>query len=296
LTAEESALLNAEFYERLGEFLKAEQEFVNATKAADPRIRARALAGIERALGRARQATAGTALSDADAYVRREEWDRALESLSAASRIATGDDQRRAIQGLQTVEQRLSWKRRAERFDAFVLWLGRIAAVALVTWWISRLIRSIRASRRSIKVFPFVAPKEEEAQEMAFWFALVRSKFRGAAPMPGAVLMVSYNLPYVDLPGLPSDVPEIDDPTVGDTKLPLKDFMTHWGRPLVRISGGWSSAVTTGRAYAEVERRRFWHGYSVRSSVSRSIAAGAATDLELFSYDVLIRASEAHDG
>lgn len=163
-------------------------------------------------------------------------------------------------------------------------------------WWFVRLIGSIWTTRRSIKVFPFLAQSDEASKEIVFWLAHARASLRSATPTPGAVLMVSYSLPYVDLPGLPSDVPEIEDPSLGETKLPLKDLLTALGRPRVRISGGWTTGAAGGSAYAEIERRRRWHGCAVHSIVSHPLGHGAAqaSDLEHFSCDVLIRAAKAH--
>ena len=295
-TAEESALQSGELYEKLGEFSKAEQQFLAAAKATDPKLRTLALEGVKRTAERAQQARESGALVVADEYERRERWERARDAYADVVKTATGANLKRATDGMRRMQDRLLWEDRASSFDTGVLWLGRILAAGLVVWWLARSTRSIWTTRRSVKVFPFVAQKDEASKEIVFWLAYVRAKLRSATPTPGALLMVSYSLPYMDLPGLPSDVPEIDDPTLGETKVPLKDFLNALGRPLVRISGGWTSGTAGGRAYAEIERRRLWHGYAVRGNVSRAIAQGPtqASDLELFSYDVLIRAAQAH--
>jgi hypothetical protein len=295
-TAEDSALQSGELYEVLRDYSKAEEQFLAAAKSTDFALRARAFEGLKRVAEHAQQFRESRALFVADEYARQEEWERARDAYGDVANTASEASLTRAIDGMRRMHERLRWENRAATFDTTALWLGRVAAVGLVVWWLGRLGRSIRNARRSIRVFPFIGQQDETAQEILFWFAYVRAKWRAAAPTPGAVLMVSYTLPYVDLPGLPSDVPEIGELTVGETTLPLKDLLSTWGRPLVRVSGGWTTGTPSGRVYAEIERRRRWHGYIVRTSVGRSVTPGAAqaSDLELFSYDVLIRAVQAH--
>jgi tetratricopeptide (TPR) repeat protein len=291
-----SALNAAEMYERLGEFEKAEEQFLVATRASNPSLQGRALAGLERAAESAREGRERRALAVAEEYERQKRWNLAGDAYADAVKTGTGFNTALAIDGLRRIHGQLLWEKMASDFDAKMLWLGRVAGVSLVLWWAWRVTQSVWTVRRSIKVYSFVTQSDEASKQIIFWLAYARAGMRGATPTPGTVLMVSYNLPLVDLPGFPSDVPEVEDPTLGDTKLPLKDLFSAWGRPRIRVTGGWISSDGGGQAYAEVERRQLLRRYAVRSTITKAIRGGASqvSDLELFSYDVLIRATQAH--
>ena len=267
-----------------------------AAKTSDPKLRALALDGVKRVVELAQKDRELNALAVAGEYERQQRWGPARDEYASVAKTATGALLTRAIDGMQRMHARLGWQDRAATFDGGLVWLGRILGTFVMIWWLFRLARSIWTTRRSIKVFPFVGQSDQAAKEIVFWLAYVRASLRSAAPTSGAVLMSSWNLPLIDLPGLEtSTVPQVEDPTLGGAKIPLKDLLSALGRARVRISGGLTSGTAGGRAYAEIERRR-WNGYAVHATVTQPLSAGAsqASDLELFSYDVLIRATEAH--
>lgn len=295
-----SALQIAELYENLGEFVKAEEQFVASAQTLDPKLRQLALEGIRRVRGRLRQVNGIAALAAAKEYELLHRWEQARDEYASAAKAATGNVLEDAIAGMRRADRQLWRKRAAALFDAALLWLGRSLAVLLLVFWLPRTCWSMWTGRRSIKIYPFLAHNDDAARRVAFWLAHARASLRAERTRPSdADLLVAWSssLPYIDMPDLPSDIIEVGDLELGETKLPLKDLVTALNRPKVRVSGGWTCATIGGQAYAEIEQRG-WFRYSVHSTVMRQLAtaeAAQASDLEVFGYDVLIHAVDAHE-
>jgi hypothetical protein len=296
ITAEQTALRLAGVYEEVHELAKAEEQFVMASRSQDPKLVDSAVEGLRRVRAKMRQEADETALATAKEYEHLGRWELAQSEYAAAIKATSGAVRQSAVDGLRKVDRELSWNRAATVTDAWVLWVGKGVAVVLVVLWLPTVWSWVIASRGSIKVFPFIAPSDEAGKEILFWLAYARSKLRGRPePPPGAVLMVAASsLPYIDLPNLPSEVTDIANLDLGTGKVGLKDALQVVARPKTRISGGWVRGTSGGLAYAELEARH-WRGYGFQSRVVQPIsAAGQAADLELFGYDVLIHAVEAH--
>jgi hypothetical protein len=287
-------------YEKLGEFAKAEDQFVIATRSSDAKLRESALEGLRRVREKSRREADETALATAKEYEQLGRWEQARNEYAAAVKGTIGAARQAAIDGLRRVDAELWWDRARAATDSWLAWLGKGiaggAAVLLFVLWLPTAWSWIRTSRASIKVFPFIAPNDEAGKEILFWLAYARSKLRAQpAPPPGAVLMVAASsLPYIDLPDLPPAVTEVANLDFGVSKVGLRDALQVVALPKTRVSGGWVGGAGGG-AYAELERRH-WLKYRFHSRVSRSVTvATQAADLELFGYDVLIHVIEAHE-
>lgn len=291
--SEDAALATAQAYERLGDLAKAEEQFVAAAQSADSTLREVALQGLRRVRQRARHASDVAALVLAGEYEKQHRWEQARDEYANVMKTATGSTLAEAIAGMRRTHAHEPFWTTAD-VDALLLWLGKAAALLLVLFWAARALMFGRMSRRSVRVFPFLAG-DDASKEMTFWVAYARASLRTTSWTPGLMLVRSGVLPLIDLPGLPSDLPEIEDLAFGELKIPLKNLLGALARPRVRVSGGWVAGAAGGRVYAEIEQRR-WVGYSLHSTVRRAIAAGAPAqrELELFGYDVIIRADNAH--
>lgn len=293
--AEEAALRIATVYEELGEFAKSEEQYVIVARASESKLRDAGLEGLRRVRVRLRRDADNTALATAQEYERLGRWEQARDEYAAAIKAMTEPSRKAAIEGLRKADRALSWERMNASTDSILLWLGKGVAALLFVLWLPTVVVWIRTTRASVKVFPFIAANEEAAKEILFWLAHARSTLRARPkPPPGAVLMVAASsLPYIDLPHLPAQVAEIANLEFGAGKIGLKDALEVVARPQTRISGGWVGGPA-GSAYAELERRH-WLEYRFHSRVLRTIHDGnRAADLELFGYDVLIKAVEAH--
>jgi tetratricopeptide (TPR) repeat protein len=297
--AEEAALRIADVYEELGEFAKAEEQFVVAARSSDSKLRESGLAGLRRVRAKARRDADEAALATAKEYERLGRWEQARNEYAAAVKVTTDSARQAAIDGLRRVDAELWWDRARAATDSWLVWLGKgaagAAAALLFVLWLPTAWSWIKTSRASIKVFPFIGPNDEAGKEVLFWLAYARSKLRAQpVPPPGAVLMAAASsLPYIDLPYLPPEVTEIANLDFGVGKVGLRDALQVVALPKTRVSGGWVPGVG-GRVYAELERRH-WLKYRFHSRLSRSVnAASQASDLELFGYDVLIQVIEAH--
>jgi tetratricopeptide (TPR) repeat protein len=292
---EEAALRIATVYEDLGEFAKSEEQYVIVARASEPRLRDAGLQGLRRVRERLRRDADNTALATGQEYERLGRWEQARDEYAAAIKAMTEPGRKAAIDGFRKADQALFWERSKTSGDSLLLWLGKGVAALLFVLWLPTVIAWIKTSRASVKVFPFIAANDEAGNEILFWLAYARSTLRARPkPPPGAVLMVAASsLPYIELPHLPAQVTEIANLEFGAAKIGLKDALQVIALPKTRISGGWTHGAA-GSAYAELERRH-WLEYRFHSRVLRTIHDGnRASDLELFGYDVLIKAIEAH--
>jgi hypothetical protein len=293
----QAAFETAGAFEIVGEFAKAEEQFVAAARSPDPKLRASALLGLQRVRSALRSATDTSVLSAAREYERLERWQQARDEYSTAMKSVSPESRQAAVDGFRKADSQLSADRLGGEIDSFLLWLGRLAAVALLLLWGPRAFSAIKTTRRSIKVLPFVAADDKAVQEVMFWIAYARSGLRAQPPSPpGSVLLATSSLPYIELPNLPSEITDVADLEFASAKIGLKSIVEALGRPQLRISGAWMSGSGGGRAYAEIDQRG-WFRYAFHSRVIRVISASdadRATDLEVFGYDVLIHAMEAH--
>ncbi len=238
------------------------------------------------------------ALRIARAYYHSGDLQKAEEAYVVAARM--GADASLTAKALNEMDEVRTAERRswlASAWDkALSLDAAKAVAAVVLLYWLLRGFMSARLRRARIQVVPFIADSDGAARQLVFWVAQARANLRSGAPIRGTVLMVASDLPAADLPGLPSDVPELQDPTLAGTQLPLTALFGACGRPKARVTGGWVGGDAGGRAYAEIELRAR-SGYTRYALVSRTVSPAGPhqqNDLELFGYDVVRQSADAY--
>lgn len=290
------ALAAGQQYEQLGEWEKAEEQFLKAANDPTPGARQTALTAIVRVRRSLRDQRRHSALAAARLLEDQERWKEAeqtyLDLLKSdpGATMEVGD-------ALSRLRPRLNGKRWAEAFDETAANTGRVLLVLSVVLVLSVAGYAISKARRCIQFLPFRGSSDTGAKQIAFWLGRVRAELRApAAPSFLSPSLVS-GLPFIRMPDLPEQLSESPELEVGGIKLPLKQLTQIVGVPRVRVSGGWMVGSITGDAYAEIERRRGAE-FEPHSVITRAIASSPGDvqdrDLRLFAYDVLIKAGGAY--
>jgi tetratricopeptide (TPR) repeat protein len=309
--ADESAFAfdAAKKYEGLGEWEKAEEQYLKAGASATPDLRQSSLAGAIRVRENLRWQKRHTALISAKLLEDQERW---KDAEQAYLNLLKSDPQteREVTVALDRIRPHIPGPRWSEAFDEYVAIIGRLLVVLAVlaivlALWVSCL--AVRKTRRSILLVPFSGATDESTKQIAFWMQRVRAELRSAAlPLFSASGGSLQNLPPSVESGFPFtgevelqlETPEPPELEIGGIKLPLKQIMQFVSVPRVRVSGCWFIGQVTGNAYAEVERRawtKFVQHSIVRRAVVSSPGADQDKDLRIFAYDVLMRASRAYE-
>jgi hypothetical protein len=109
--------------------------------------------------------------------------------------------------------------------------------------------------------------------------------FSSAAQMPPFLIE---NLKFSD------EVEPIEDLEIAGSKIPFSSLQKLFGRPRVRVTGGFDGVGPVGNAYSIVQTE----DSSADAFIRREIRIGEPTkqrlDLLDFAYDVLVRASSAY--
>jgi hypothetical protein len=310
-SADESAFAfdAAKKYEGLGEWEKAEEQYLKAGAGATPDLRQRSLDGAIRVRGHLREQKKHAALASAKLLQDQERW---KDAEQAYLDILKSDPQteREVTAALDRIRPHIPGPRWSEAFDEYAASIGRVLIVpaffaVLLALWFSAL--AVGKMRRSILLVPFSGGTDESTKQIAFWIQRVRGELRSAAlPLfsgsegsPQSMSpSVESGFPFTGEIELQLETLEPPELEIGGIKLPLKQIMQFVAVPRVRVSGCWLIGQVTGNAYAEVERRS-WTKFEQHSIVRRAIvsAPGVAQDkdLRIFVYDVLMRASRAYD-
>jgi tetratricopeptide (TPR) repeat protein len=303
------ALDAAKKYEGLGEWEKAEEQYLKAGASAMPDLRQRSLDGAIRMREDLREQKKHAALVSAKLLEDQERW---KDAEQAYLDILKSDPQaeREATAALHRIRPHIPGPRWSEAFDEYAATIGRVLLVpafllVLLALWFSVL--AVSKTRRSIQLIPFTGSTDDSTKQIAFWMQRVRGELRSAAlPLFSASgesprsmpPNVESGFPFTGEIELQLETPEPPELEIGGIKLPLKQILQFVAVPRVRVSGCWFIGQATGNAYAEVERRG-WTKFEQHSIVRRAIVStpGAAQDkdLRIFAYDVLMRASRAYE-
>jgi hypothetical protein len=298
----------AKKYEDLGEWEKAEEQYLKAGASATSDLRQRSLDGAIRVRKNLREQKRQTALTSAKLLEEQERW---KDAEQAYLDLLKSDPQteRDVTSALDRIRPHIPGPRWGEPFDEYAATIGRILLVpaflvVVLALWVSCL--AVRKTRRSILLMPFGGATDESTKQIAFWMQRVRGELRSAAlplfsageslrSMPAGV---ESGFPFTGEVELQLETLEPPELEIGGIKLPLKQIMQFVAVPRVRVSGGWFNGQVTGSAYAEVERRvwtRFEHHAIIRRAVVSLPGADQDRDLRIFAYDVLMRASRAYE-
>jgi tetratricopeptide (TPR) repeat protein len=290
------ALAAGQGYEGLGEWEKAEEQYLKAGNDPAPGVQEAALSSVVRVRRKFREQKRQASLASAKLLEDQERWKEAEQSYldllkadpAAANEIADA---------LARLRPRLTGKRWSEAFDESLAKVGRVLLVPSIALVIAIALRTIAKTRRSIQVLPFAADSDSGAKQMAFWLSNARAELRSPASTYPLSSKLTSGLPFIQMPDLQESMVEVPELEVGGVKLPLKQLTRIVSIPRVRVSGGWTVGTTSGDAHAEVERRR-WFAFEVDSVAKRAIASTPGSvqdrDLQLFAYDVLIKAGNAY--
>ena len=297
--AQQLQLELAALYERLHDWEKAEAQLLAATNGPSAELRGRALAGIEKVRKKAKSSNDSSSLKLGDFYARQEMWSEAERHYLDAAKDGSEATQKLALQGLKHVRGQTPRSRLAEdlnpRFDIFSGLISRGLAIIGVAILVLAIHGTVKIRRR-IEVLPFVASSEMAGAQIIYWLghsqAMVQSV--GALPSPTGMTGPSV-LPYLQLPGLAEKLPELGEIAVAGVKVPVGELLQRLSRPRVRVSGGWITDAANGRAFAEFKRRRGFSRYESYAMIKRNIPPHRQDqELELFAYDILIKAAETY--
>jgi tetratricopeptide (TPR) repeat protein len=300
-------LAAAQKYETLGEWDKAEEEYLKAGRGLPPDLQKSALAGVVRMREKLRQQRVHTALASAGLLEDQDRWKDAEQSyidLLKSDPEAEPD----VAAALRRIKPRLLGPRWSESFDDYGAKIGRfllVLAILLVLFAITISLLAVHRTRESIQLVPFTGSTDDSAKQIAFWMQRVRAELRSAAlplssGLGGSQIMapnVDSGFPFAGAVDLQPEMAEPPELEIGGVKLPLKEIMQFVAIPRVRISGFWFVGQAGGNAYAEVELRnwtKFRHLSLIRRAVSSTAGAQQDKDLRIFAYDVLMKASLAY--
>ena len=278
-------------YEQANDYKDAEAHF--ALAARDANVREVALRGLQRviaALKVEKERTETQMLDTADFYGSEDLWDKAEESYGSVSTSDSEAIRKRAMTGLQrTLRERSAeraygaigeWIKRGAEFAAFLL------AVVLVVRYISILLRR----RRSIRLFPFVAPTDEQSKRLAFSLAYARASLQDPAASP---LLSGPASLFVTLPSFSEDLPEVEDLEIAVAKIPFASLARIFGSAVVEVHGGFDGGKPLGNGYSMITTR----GSRTPQFQQWPIRIGAADEQRAitdFAYHVLVEAVVAH--
>jgi hypothetical protein len=280
----------ASMFADLGEWKDAEAHFTAATK--EEKCRQQGLAGIKVA----RTHEEAILLRAGQIYEGENQWSKAADLYRAvASDSSIGDATRnvanerlRSVLLAQAREKRWSgprdsvseWVKDAFELIVFVLSLFLLVFTA----------RSIWKSRRVILIHPFDAPTDELAKGMNIQMRYARvtmnnPAFSSAAQMPPFLIE---NLRFSD------EVEPIEDLEIAGSKIPFSSLGKLFGRPRVRVTGGFDGIAPVGNAYSFIQTYDSNGDAFIRHEIRIGVPSEQRLDLLNFAYDVIVKASSAN--
>lgn len=294
----------ATLYERMHDWEKAEAEFLEAAKGPSEKLREQSLGGIERVRKNAENSNNSSSLKLGDFYARQKMWSEAEKYYLSAAEDGSEGVQRLALEGLKSVRDQIPRSRLAEdlklRSDIFSGFISQglaIVGVLIILALLVMAIRRVREIRRGIEVLPFVASSESTGAQFSYWLGHTQAIIRSASTLPRAAgAKGTFVLPYLQLPSLAEQLPELGEIDLAGVKVPVGELLRRIGRPRVRVSGGWVTDNTNGRVFAAFERRRGLSHYELYATIERDVPAKQQDqELELFAYQLLMKAVETYD-
>lgn len=282
-------LVLAKEFASLGDWKDAEAHFADAAKYPNPNSQMEALACLETA-----HIKLGAALLQAgELFESEHQWSKAEDLYRTAVADPATNRETREVLG-ERLKASLEAERREDWWaigsdavkdavEATVFVLALILFVATVT--------SIYKSRKRILIYPFTAPTDELAKGLNNYFRYARSMMQNPALSPaGQVPAVLVE----DLLTFDDEIEPIEDLEIAGSKVPLASLSKLFGRPLIRVTGGFDGIEPLGNAYSVVKT----HDGSADAFVNHTIQMGVPSvqrrDLVNFAYDVLVKASSAH--
>ncbi len=233
-------------------------------------------------------------LQTAREYEKSGRWKDAEQMYLQAGRAGNTAAKQEALAGIGRVREKQRFSEAVETFDRWIGYVARVVGLFVLGWIVWRLA----TISRGIRIAAFSSSDENIGKRLSFWICFVRDQLISAEPRLD-ISPALMEIPYVLLPGLEDEIPDpAKDVEIGGTRLPLGDLLNLLRRPRVKVLGSWVVGTSSGRIYAEV-RRRNWFSYNSASEFTHSVpsATGDPQDqaLELFAYDVFIRALTAYE-
>jgi hypothetical protein len=280
-------LLLAKEFASLGDWKDAEAHFANAAK--DPNSQKEALACIDMA----RTKVDAARLRAGQLFESGHQWSKAEELYRTAIADPATSSETREVFGerlkasLETEHREDLWTTGSEWVKDGVETVVFILAVILFL----ATVGSIYKSRKRILIHPFTAPSDELAKGLNNYFRYARSMMQNPALSPaGQVPAVLVE----DLLTFDDEIEPIEDLEIAGSKVPFASLSRLFGRPLIRVTGGFDGVEPLGNAYSVVKT----HDGSADAFVNHTIHMGVPSvqrrDLVNFAYDVLVKASSAH--
>lgn len=280
----------AKKYAELGDWKEAETRFAAAAK--DDRCRQQAFAGIQTA----RSHQEANLLQVGQIYESEHQWSKAEDlyrviaadsSLGEATR-KVADDHLRSL--LQTQVREKKWTERRDWIAESLKDMAAVAAFFLGLLLLIFTIRSILQSRRTILIHPFAAPTDELAKGLNIQLRYARltmnnPAFSRAAQMPPFLVE---NLKFSD------EVEPIEDLEIAGSKIPFGSVGKLFGRPSVRVTGGFDGVGPVGNAYSIVQTQDGSADAFIRREIRIGVPTEQRLDLLDFAYDVIVKASSAY--
>jgi hypothetical protein len=271
----------------LGDWKDAEAHFAAAAK--DPASQREALACIEVA----RHNEDIGLLQTGQIYESEHQWLKAQDLYrAAAADPSSGNEARKVLDA--RLAAALQAERRENRWAEWKEWIKNAAeaivfCLALII--LSATVRSILKSRRTILVHPFIAPTDELAKglngHLKYAWAMMQNPALSAAgqvPVP----LVENALQFAD------EFEPIEDLEIAGSKVPFASLAKIFGRPSIRVSGGFDAVAPLGTAYSVVTTPDGRADSFVQRTIRVGVPDQQRHDLLDFAYDVIIRVCSAY--
>ena len=282
----EAELELAKTFADLGDWQDAETHFTAATK--DTGCRQQGLAGIQAARGQ----QGANLLQTGQIYESEGQWSKAEDLYrAAAADQSTGNTTRKIIlDRLRFVLAAQAPQKRWAEWEEKIKDGAGIAVFLLALVLLIATVLSIWKSRRIILIHPFAAPTDELAKGLNIQLRYARVTMNNPAFSPAAQMppFLVENLKFSD------EVEPIEDLEIAGSKIPFASLGKLFGRPSVRVTGGFDGVGPIGNAYSIVQT----HDASANAFIRREIRVGVPNEQRLdlldFAYDVIVRASSAY--
>jgi hypothetical protein len=285
----------AERYAGLGDWKDAETHFAAAAK--DPASRVEALACIEMA----RRNEDAAVLETGKHYESEHLWSRAEDLYrTAATDPSLAEETRKkaasrlsALLQAQTWDQEWTeWKEKVkDPTEAIVGVVVEVGAFLLALVILVATILSIAKSRRIILIHPFAAPTDELAKGLNIHLKYARTMMQNPALSPAGQMpaaLVGNLLTFDD------EIEPIEDLEIAGSKIPFASLAKLFGRPAIRVSGGFDGVAPFGYAYSVVKTHDGRADALLQHTIRVGVPSLQRRDLLDFAYDVMVSASSAN--
>jgi len=274
----------------LGNWKDAETHF--AAAANEGKCQPQALAGIETA----KNQEEAIILQAGQIYESEDEWSKAEDlykaaasnpGIGAATRKVAGERLRLV---LQAQARGKSWPDFRDSLTESVKDVAGVTVFFLSLVLLLFTVRSVWKSRQAILIHPFNAPTDELAKGLNIQLRYARATMNNPALSRAAQLppFLIENLNFAD------EVEPIEDLEIAGSKIPFSSLGRLFGRPRVRVTGGFDGVGPVANAYSIVQT----HNSRADAFIRREIRTGVPNDQRLdlldFAYDVIVKASTAY--